>query len=189
MAAIHDIDNFLENDVDGIYSELRSLGLNNETIRDFMSSVANDGIDLTIDNASKIRNSLNVMLRGQSHVKESEITEKAIIKTPLEIVLESFSLSDVAREALGEAPIANMDNKDAIATLKEELVYCKTQATTGPAKSRHVFANKAEKIKEQLEKFEIKKLHEKLAEELKTQSKPKIIKEAVIDFNTYFKKL
>ena len=114
------------------------------------------------------------------------------IKTPLEIVLESFSLSDVAREALGEAPIAGMDHKAAIAALKEELMYCEHQAAQGPEKSRHVFADKAAKIKEEIAKLEMTKLHEKLTEERKAEAeakKLKIIKEEVIDFKTYFKKL
>lgn len=150
MAAIHDIDNFLENDIDGIYSELRSLGLTNETIRDFMSSVANDGIDLTIDNASKIRNALNVLLRGLSHVKES--------KSPIDIVLENFSLKEAVNEALGNLPPPGTDKKAKLADLKQDLIYAERQAEQGPEKSRHIFADKANKIKAELAKLEGEKV-------------------------------
>jgi len=83
-------------------------------------------------------------------VKEEQMT----VKTPLEIVLESFSLADAAREALGESPIEGMDNTSAIYTLKQELMYAEHQASQGPEKSRHVFANKADKIKDEIKKYQ-----------------------------------
>jgi len=76
------------------------------------------------------------------------------IKMPIDHLAESFSLRDISREVLGESDMSQMDIHSRISTLKNELMYYLHQAEHGQQKSQHVFADKANKIQNEIEKLE-----------------------------------
>lgn len=71
-------------------------------------------------------------------------------KTPLDIVLESFTFSSVSRDILGES----ISESASLSELKNEYMYYSHQASHGPEKSRHVMAQKAKQIKDKIAELE-----------------------------------